>query len=122
MAAWVLIFSAVMQAVFLVIGQWDYTVLLGNVLGAAAVILNFLGMGITVQYAVGMDEKDAKQRIKASGMLRMLAIFVILIIGVVLPYFSTWTVVIPLFFPRIIVMIRPLWDKKTTEKESKDEE
>ena len=121
MAAWVLIFSAVMQAVFLVIGQWDYTVLLGNVLGAAAVILNFLGMGITVQHAVGMDEKDAKQRIKASGMLRMLAIFVILIIGVVLPYFSTWTVVIPLFFPRIIVTIRPLWDKKMQEKEGKDE-
>jgi hypothetical protein len=31
-AIWTLILSAIMQAVFLVIGKWDYTVLLGNVL------------------------------------------------------------------------------------------
>ena len=34
-AAWTLIFSMLMQAVFLVI-DWDYTVLLGNLLGAFA--------------------------------------------------------------------------------------
>ena len=31
----VLLCSMLMQAVFLIIGKWDYTVLLGNLLGAA---------------------------------------------------------------------------------------
>ena len=113
MAAWTLIFSAILQAVFLVIGKWNYTVLLGNLLSAATVILNFLGMGITVQNAVEKEEKEAKQAMKASGMIRTLFLFVVAAIGVLLPVFSNWTVLIPLFFPRIIVTIRPLWDKKT---------
>ena len=121
MAAWVLILSAVMQAVFLVIGRWDYTVLLGNLLGAAVVIGNFFGMAVGVQRALGKDEKDAKQAIRASGALRMLAVFIVLAVGVLLPCFSTWTTVIPLFFPRLIVAVRPLWDKKMGREEPTDE-
>ena len=34
-AVWEVIFSVLMQAVFLIAGIWDYTVLLGNLLGAA---------------------------------------------------------------------------------------
>ena len=48
-ALWVIIFSVMTQAVFLIIGKWDYTVLLGNVLSAGAGILNFFLMGISVQ-------------------------------------------------------------------------
>ena len=62
-AAWVGIFSLFMQAVFLVIGRWDYTVLLGNLLGAAAAVGNFFLMGLTVQSAVQKEEKDAKQAV-----------------------------------------------------------
>ena len=56
--AWILIFSALMQSVFLIIGKWDYTVLLGNILSAVCGILNFLFLGITVQKA--LDSKDEK--------------------------------------------------------------
>ena len=51
-ALWSLVFSAVMQAVFLIIGMWDYTVLLGNLLGYAAIVLNYFGIGLTVQKAL----------------------------------------------------------------------
>lgn len=121
MAAWVLILSAVMQAVFLVIGRWDYTVLLGNLLSAAVVILNFLFMGITVQNAVQKEEKEAGQAMKASNALRMPAMFVAVVLGVVLDAFNTWTVIVPLFFPRLIVTLRPLWDKKLSGEEGTDE-
>ena len=36
-----LVLSALMQSVFLIIGKWDYDVLLGNLLGGVAAVLNF---------------------------------------------------------------------------------
>ena len=110
-AIWTIIFSAVTQAVFLIIGKWDITVLLGNILGDIAIILNFLLMGITVQNAVKMEEKEAKKLIKSSQGLRTLMLFVFVVIGAALPLFNLWAVVIPLFFPRIAIALRPLWDK-----------
>ena len=121
MAAWVLILSAAMQAVFLVIGQWDYTVLLGNLLSAVAVVGNFFGMALGVQRALGKDEKDAKQAIRASMAIRLFAMFAVLAIGVLAPCFSVWTTVIPMFFPRLIIALRPLWDKRMTKGGSVDE-
>lgn len=111
-ALWVLLLSVLTQAVFLVIGKWDYTVLLGNLLSGAAVIFNFLLMGLTVQRAVQKEEKDAKNFMKVSQIYRFLFLLVVLIIGVVLPCFSIWTVIIPLFFPRIAIAFRPLFDKQ----------
>ena len=54
-AAAVLILSMLMQAVFLIIKQWDYTVLLGNLLGGGVAVLNFFLMGLTVQKATSAD-------------------------------------------------------------------
>ena len=96
---WELILSALMQAVFLVIGEWDYTVLLGNLLGDAAAIGNFLLMGITVQNALGKDEKEAKNLMKLSQSLRMLMLFVVAMIGYLVPAFKTLAVVISFVFP-----------------------
>ena len=109
---WVLVLSVLTQAVFLVIRQWDYTVILGNVLSGTAAILNFFLMGITVQKAMEKDEKAAKNSIKVSQLYRFLFLVVVVIIGVVLPCFSIWTVIIPMFFPRIAIAFRMLFDKK----------
>ena len=119
-AVWMLIFSAILQAIFLIIGKWDYTVLLGNLVSVALAVLNFLVMGITVQKMLGREEKDAKQGMKASAMLRLLVVFVVAGVAVLLPYFSAWTVIIPLFFPRIIIMIRPLFEKRMAAQSSAD--
>lgn len=111
-AVWVLLFSMVMQAVFLILRKWDYTVLLGNLLSGAVVILNFLLMGITVQKAVGKEEKEAKNLMKLSLSLRTLLLFAVVGTGVALSCFSVWTAIIPLFFPRIAIAFRPLFDKR----------
>ncbi len=107
-ATWVLIFSLLTEAVFLIIGKWDYTVLLGNLLGAAAAILNFFLMGLSVQKAVNKEEKEAKTVMKVSMIYRNLLLLVIAIVGILLPIFSTWTVIIPLLFPRIAIALSPL--------------
>ncbi len=111
-AAFVLILSLLMQSVFLVAGIWNYTVLLGNILGFAAATGNFLLMGITVQNAVEKDAKDAKNLMKLSQSLRLLMMFVVALIGYLLPFFNTIAVIIPYLFPRIAIAIRPLFMKK----------
>lgn len=108
----VIIFSTLMQAVFLVIGKWDYTVLLGNLLTAAASVLNFFLLGLTVQKAVEKEEKEAKNTIKLSQIYRTLFLFVVLVIGIVFSCFNTWAVIIPVFFPRLAIVFRTLFNKK----------
>lgn len=107
-----LIFSVLMQSVFLIAGKWNYTVLLGNLLGGAAAIGNFFLMGLTVQSALGLDAKDAKSRMKLSQMLRTLLLFAVAVIGYAVPVFNLLTVVIPYVFPRIAVALRALSIKK----------
>ena len=107
-----LIFSVIMQSVFLIIGKWDYTVLLGNILGYFAIITNFIVMGFGVQKAVTKDEKEAKSVMKFSQTFRMLFMFVVAIIGHVVPVFNLIAVVIPFLFPRIAIMLRPIFNKK----------
>lgn len=103
-----LIFSVLMQAVFLIIGHWDETVIFGNILGIVASVGNFLLMGITVQKALVKEEKDATNLVKLSQYLRLLMLFGIAMIGYFLPFINTAAVVIPYLFPRIAIMIRSL--------------
>ena len=111
-AVWVLIFSVLTQAVFLIIGKWDYTVLLGNLLSGSAAVLNFFLMGISLQKALGKEEKDARNTMKLSRTYRNLFLLVVTVLGVTLPWFNLWTVLIPLLFPRIAIVFRPLFDHK----------
>lgn len=107
-AAVVLILSAVMQIVFLALGEWDYTVLLGNLLGAALAVGNFFLMGLTVQKVIGLSEADAKKKLQASQQLRLVMMLVVCVIGGALSCFNTIAVLVPQFFPRIGVSIRGL--------------
>lgn len=113
-AVWVLILSVVMQAVFLVVGQWKVSVLLGNVLSAAAAIANFLFMGITIQKAVDKEQKDAAQMMKFSQTARLFMQFALAAVGVL--FFNPIASVVPLFFPRIAVAFRPYIGNKNDSK------
>ena len=104
-AVWVLILSVVMQAVFLVVGQWKIGVLLSNVLSATVAIANFLIMGITIQKAVDKEQKDAAQMMKFSQTARLFMQFALAAVGVL--FFKPIASVVPLFFPRIAVAFRP---------------
>ena len=101
-----------MQSVFLVIGKWNYTILLGNLLGLCGGVGNFFLMGLTVQSALNKAEDDAKKLMKVSQSLRMLMLFVVAIVGHLAPCFSLIAVVIPLIFPRIAIALRPVFMKK----------
>ena len=104
----VLILLALMEAVFLIIGKWDYTVLLGGLYGAAIAVGNFFLMGLTVQICLTLEPDEAKKRMKLSQQGRMLMLLVLCVIGGVLPFLDTIAVLIPQLFPRIGVTIRGL--------------
>ena len=107
-----LIFSALMQSVFLIIGKWNYTVLLGNLLGLCGGVGNFFLMGLTVQSALNKSQDDAKKFMKLSQSLRMLLLFVVAMVGYLAPCFNLIGVVIPLVFPRFGIAIRSAFIKK----------
>lgn len=111
-SCFVILFSVLLQAGFLIAGRWDYTVLLGNLLSGIAVIINFLLMGISIQKALNKDSKDAKATMKLSQTYRMLFMLVVIAVGVAMPCFNMWAVIIPVAFVRIAIALRPLFDRR----------
>lgn len=109
-AAFCIALSVIMQMGFLLLKKWDYTVLLGNMLSLVLAVLNFYFMGISVQKAVENDAEDAKKIMRTSQSVRNIFVFVVIAVGVVLPYFNTLAVILPVFFPRIAVSCRPFFD------------
>ena len=100
------VLSMLMQSVFLIIGQWHYSVILGNLWGYAAAVSNFFLLGLTVQKAVTKEPEEAKKLIKLSHTLRNMLILIVAVIGIVVPFFNTWASIIPLLFPRISILFR----------------
>ena len=107
----VVLLSVIMQLVFVVLGRWDYKVLLGNILSGTAGVLNFFLMGLSVQKALNKDEKEAKATIKLSQTYRTFFLAAVLIIGFAVKVFNPLVVVIGIFFPRVAVSMRPVYDK-----------
>ncbi len=107
-----IVLSVIMESVFLIIGMWSYKVLIGNILGAAAAVANFLLMGMTVQKAVTKDEKGAASLMKLSQTLRNMMLLVTAVLAIVLPFINPVAAIIPLFFPRIAITLIPLRDRK----------
>ena len=103
-----------MEAVFLIIARWSFAVLLGNLLSGGLAVLNFFLMGLSVQNAVAKEAQDAKNTMRVSQIYRNFLILVVCGVGGLLPVFNTWTVIIPLFFPRIAIALRPIFDKKNS--------
>lgn len=115
----VVILSVFMQAVFLVAGWWRYEVLLGNLWGAAVAILNFFLLAMSVQRAMGQEEKEAAQIIRTSRTTRTFMQFALAVIGALIPVFNIYAVLIPLLFPRVGVALRPAIERAQAKKSEK---
>ena len=72
---WVLLLSLLMEAVFLIIRQWDLSVLFGNLGGAVLAVGNFFLLAYTVSRAVDKGKpEEAAQRVKATATLRLIGV------------------------------------------------
>ena len=140
MALGVGVLTVLMIAVFLVIRQFDYTVVLGALLGFAAAVGNFFLMALTVQKVTGnmpvlpkneeeteetedeeqeqplSDEaRQAGKQMQLSFLLRMLMLGGVAALAVTAPIFHPWAALLPMLFPRVVIALRSLFEKKQKE-------
>lgn len=114
----VCIMSVIMLAVFVAIGHFDYTVLLGTLLGGGFAILNFFLMAMSVQRSVSQgDPEKARKITQRSYSRRLFLLAAVLIVGIKVPYFHWAATIIPLFFPRVTIfsMTLPIFGRKGEE-------
>ncbi|MBR6705823.1 MAG: hypothetical protein IKI84_03980 [Clostridia bacterium] len=109
-AAFTFLLTLVMHAVFLIGSWWDLTVLWGSLLGLAGAVADFFLLGLGVQKAVSSDEKTAKNIIRISQQGRLMMLAVILVIAFTVPVFHKLAAILPLFFQKIGVRLRALFD------------
>lgn len=112
----VLVLSMLLEAVYLIIGRWNYTVLLGNLLGASTGVLNFFFMCLGLQSALNKEVKDAKATAKLSQTYRNFMIIAVMVIAYLAPCFDLIPTVISIFFATAGVYSKLFTMKKDTPK------
>ena len=113
LAIGILILTAVMVVCFALFGFFDLTVLWGALFGCFAAMLNLVLLALSIERAVsGGSPGRAKLSMGTSYTLRMLVIGAVVILGIKLPVFNYAAVVIPLVFPRLVIMALELGRKK----------
>ena len=84
--------------------KFDYTVVLGSLVGAAVAIGNFAGICFVVQKIIDEpDEKRRKATLQLSYNSRMLLQALWVVVAVAAPCFQPFASVLPLFFPRVTI-------------------
>lgn len=116
-AAGTVLLSAVVQILWMVFYSYDLSVFLGGLWGAAVAILNFVLMGLTVQkVAEEPDQLSAKHRMQASYQFRMMMTIFTTILAIIIPGINWVMVVISLFFPRLTILVMPLFRSDLRKK------
>ncbi len=120
----VVIADVIMCAIFALAGHFDYTVVLGALLGTAFAVSNFFLLGLTVQKAVEKGE-DVKRFMHASYAGRMLLYVACIVLGVLIDCFHPLAAIIPLFMPQIVIFVMRLLgvykpDKSNPQQEAKE--
>ena len=116
-AVWVVLLSLVMEAVFLLIREWDVSVLFGNLGGAAVAVGNFFLMALLAVRAMNRalekgKPEEAASRVKATATYRLLGCVGLCVILIAVFKTNVYATLIPLLFPRIGIAFRPVIDRK----------
>lgn len=111
-----LILSAVMVAVFAVLGYYDRGVLLGAAAGSLIATLNHtllvIGVVAASDKAENQDVKGGQATIQLSYMGRLIGLFLVLVLCAKSGLFNVLALAIPLLFTRPILTIADHFKKK----------
>ena len=120
-AAGTVVLSALVQGVWAVFFKYDLSVFLGGLWGGTFAVVNFVLMGLTVQkVARESDQLAAKRRMQASYQMRMILIILATVLAIIVPGISWVMAVISLFFPRLTILVMPLFRPDLRKKGGKD--
>ena len=120
-AAGTVVLSALVQIVWAVFFKYDLSVFLGGLWGGTFAVVNFVLMGLTVQkVARESDQLAAKRRMQASYQMRMILIILATVLAIIVPGISWVMAVISLFFPRLTMLVMPLFRPDLRKNGGKD--
>ena len=125
-AVWVVVLSFVMEAVFLLIRQWDLSVLFGNLGGAAVAIGNFFLMAVIATRAVrrGVETgkpEEAALRVKATVMVRLIGCVLLCVLLIAVFKTNVYATLIPMLFPQIGIFFRAAAGRKRAAEQPGEE-
>lgn len=116
---------AAMLIVYAVIGRFSLPVLLGGVYTGLLTVVNFFIMGLTVQGVTNRAAErerteqeladltvEMKNRMKLSYNLRMIALFVLLIVGIAVFKFDRLATILPTFFPSVVIRVLQIMEAR----------
>ena len=118
MLLWFLAVNAVYFALLLVLffaSGLDYTLLLGGVWGNLISVGNFWLLGRSAEKAVQRrNAKSARTYMNTVYCMRYLGIFLCMTIAAVAPFLNLVSAAVPLFFPKIIITLKNLWETRAS--------
>ena len=110
---------AAMVGIFALLGCFDYTVVLGGLMGGIVATLNFLFMAIGISLAADkateQNVKGGKSLVTGSYMLRLIIMFVVLFACAKSGHFHVIALVAPLVFVRPILTVAEFFKKKGSD-------
>lgn len=111
---------SVMVGIFALLGAFDTSVLLGGIVGGVVAVGNFLAMAIGVNLAAdkaeNQDVKGGQATVKASYVLRLLVMAVVLFAFARSGLCNVIALVVPLIFVRFTLTIAEFFRRKPGEK------
>lgn len=105
-----IILCALLLLVFVIIGQFNLSVLLGAILGTAITIGNFILLAWSLQKAVDKPE-SGKGIAGVSYLLRNVLLLVLAILAIVLLKVNVIALLVPYIFPRIVILFLQITGK-----------
>lgn len=111
---------AMMVGIFALLDAFDTTVFLGGVVGGLVAVGNFLAMAIGVNIAAdkaeNQDVKGGQATVKASYILRLLVMALVLFAFAKSGLCNVIALVVPLIFVRITLTVAEFFRRKPGEK------
>lgn len=108
------ILLAVMLMVYIALGRFSLSILLGGLIGSAYAVFNFFMLGMTVQKVASMKEENAelaRMQMKSSYNSRMVGMVLLMVICFALPFVDGLAAIIPLVFPRLTILFLQITGK-----------
>ena len=106
----------VMLGIFALLGRFDYTVVLGGLIGALVALLNFFFMAVSLSLAadraVQQDAKGGKSLVKSSYAIRTIVMFVVLILCAKSGHCNVISLAVPLLLVQPTLLIAEFFRKK----------
>ncbi len=123
-----LILTALMLGVFFILHlcnviSFRVSIAVSALLGAAVAVLNFYGLCLGVQKSTSTDDpKRSKSYLQASYQYRLLFQAAWCIVAIIVSYFNPFAAIIPLLFPRIVILAAQLKNLRAAAQSYPDTE